>query len=43
MEKLCENCKKKVWKYDMHLCTKDNMPEPTTRNSTCNDFEPQLT
>lgn len=35
----CGLYRHKVWKYDMHLCMKDNMPEPTTRNSTCEEWE----
>ena len=39
MEKRCENCKFYIWKYDMSICTLPNCVEPTTRNSTCDDFE----
>ena len=39
MDNICINCKHCVFKYDMYLCVKDNMPEPTSTESTCNDFK----
>lgn len=38
---VCERCRRHIWKYDGHWCIKANMPEPTTRNNTCLDFEPE--
>lgn len=34
-ERICENCENCTWKYDAHVCFKDNMVSFTTRNSTC--------
>lgn len=34
-ERICENCVHCTWKYDAHVCFKDNMVSFTTRNSTC--------
>jgi len=36
---VCEHCKYCHWKYEGHWCYRDNMPEPVTRNSTCERFE----
>ena len=38
MENKCLNCQYCVFKYDMYLCVRDNMPEPVGSESTCNDF-----
>jgi len=39
MEDICLNCKHCIWKYDMYLCMKENMPEPVTSSSSCEEFE----
>lgn len=38
MEKICINCEHCVWKYDMFLCMRENMPEPVSSGSTCDCF-----
>lgn len=38
MEKICINCEHCIWKYDMFLCMRENMPEPVGSGSTCDCF-----
>ena len=39
MEKICEHCKYCTWKYDAHVCFRENCISFTTRNSTCDQWE----